>query len=252
MLIDTHTHLNSDQFQNDLDAVLNRALHEGVHKMIVIGFDHTTNKRAIELAEAYDFLYATVGYHPTVAKDITDQDFVLLEEQLRHPKVVGIGECGLDFYWDKDHIDKQITVFQRQIDLSKQYDKPLIIHMRDASEATYNVLHDTAPVKGIMHSYSGSAEMVSAFLKLGLLISLSGPVTFKNGHKPKEVAKVVPLDKLLIETDSPYLAPHPFRGERNEPAHVKLVAEEIARQKNISYNDVAQATTNNANTLFRI
>lgn len=252
MLIDTHVHLNSHKYQSDLSEVINRALANDVKTMIVVGFDHQTNRRAIELAEQYPFLYATVGYHPTEAKNITDKDFDLLEQQLAHPKVVGVGECGLDFYWDKDHIQEQIDVLHKQIALSLKHDLPLIIHMRDASEATYNVLSEYDTLKGIMHSYSGSAEMAPLFIDLGLHISLGGPVTFKNGHKPKAVAKAVPLEHLLVETDAPYLSPHPFRGKRNEPSRVKLVAEEIARLKELSYNEVAKATTNNAKQLFRI
>jgi TatD DNase family protein len=252
MLIDTHVHLNSHKFKENLVEVIDRAVKNDVKMMIVVGFDKETNKRAIELANEYDFLYATVGYHPTEAKHITAKDFEILEQQLALPNVVGVGECGLDFYWDKEHIDAQITVFQKQIELSKQFDKPLVIHMRDASEATYNVLSEYKDLRGIMHSYSGSAEMAPLFIDLGLHISLGGPVTFKNGHKPKAVAKAVPLEHLLVETDSPYLSPHPFRGKTNEPARVKLVAEEIARIKEIPYEEVAKRTTENAKKLFRI
>ncbi|MCK5762273.1 MAG: TatD family hydrolase, partial [Candidatus Izimaplasma sp.] len=156
------------------------------------------------------------------------------------------------FYWDKEFINEQIDVFKRQIELSLELNMPLAIHMRDASEATYNVLSEYKGLKGIMHCYSGSAEMAPLFIDLGLHISLGGPVTFKNGHKPKEVAKIVPLDKLLIETDSPYLSPHPFRGKTNEPFRVKLVAEEIARLKEISYNEIAEATAKNAIRLFNL
>lgn len=252
MLIDTHTHLNTSKFNDNYKEVIERALQNDVKVMIVVGFDKATNKKAIALAEAYPFLYATVGFHPTEAKDIKETDYVLLRDQLAHPKVVGVGECGLDFYWDKEHIEAQIEVFRRQILLSKEYKKPLIIHMRDASEATYNVLSDYEDLQGIMHCYSGSAEMVEHFLKLGLHISLGGPVTFKNGHKPKAVAKVVPLDKLLVETDSPYLAPHPFRGKTNEPMRVRLVAEEIARLREMPYSEIAKITTDNALQLFGI
>ncbi|AIO18033.1 putative deoxyribonuclease YcfH [Candidatus Izimaplasma bacterium HR1] len=250
MLIDTHCHLNTDRFKDNVEEVINRALNNDVKIMIVVGFDHKTNKKAIELAEKYPFIYATVGFHPTEAKDIKESDFEALIPLLSHKKVVGIGECGLDFYWDKDHIEEQINVFKRQIDLSFEYNLPLIIHMRDASEATYNVLSDYKKLKGIMHCYSGSAEMSELFIKLGLHISLGGPVTFKNGHKPKEVAKQVPLDYLLVETDSPYLSPHPFRGKTNEPAKVKLIAEEIARLKEMTYKEIAEITTKNAIRLF--
>ncbi len=252
MLIDTHVHLNSHQFEGHVDEVIHRALQNDVKMMIVVGYDKITNLKAIELAKKYPFIYATVGYHPTEAKDVTEEDFQLLERQLQLPEVVGVGECGLDFYWDKEHVDKQITVFQKQIELSLQYDKPLVIHMRDASEATYNVLSEFKGLRGIMHSYSGSVQMAPLFIGLGLHISLGGPVTFHNGHKPKEVAKAVPLENLLVETDSPYLSPHPFRGKQNEPARVKLVAEEIARIKELPYQIIAEATTKNAKALFRI
>jgi TatD DNase family protein len=252
MLIDTHVHLNSDKFHTDLPAVIDRARQVGVDTMIVVGFDKPTNKRAIELAESYPFLYATVGYHPTEAPNVTESDFDLLREQLSHDRVVGVGECGLDFYWDTKHIDQQIAVFERQIALSKELDKPLVVHMRDASEATYNVLAEHAPLRGIMHCYSGSAEMAPMFLELGMHISLGGPVTFLNGHKPKAVARVVPLDRLLVETDAPYLSPHPFRGKRNEPARVRLVAEAIAHVKDLPYQTIASETTKNAKDLFRI
>lgn len=252
MLVDTHVHLNSHKFDQNLDQVIQRALDNDVESMIVVGFDKETNLRAIELAEQYSFIYATVGYHPTEAKSITADDFIILESQLQHNKVVGVGECGLDFYWDKEFIEKQIQVFKKQIELSFLFKKPLIIHMRDASEATYNVLSEYDDLKGIMHCYSGSPEMVEFFLKLGLHISLGGPVTFKNGIKPKEVARIVPIERLLIETDAPYLAPHPHRGKTNEPAMVKLVAEEIARIRGMNYNALAYNTAQNAYKLFNI
>ncbi len=250
MLIDTHCHLNSHKFKDNYEDVIKRALDNDVKVMIVVGFDHETNAKAIELAEKYPFIYATVGFHPTDAKDIKEKDFEKLIPLLKHEKVVAIGECGLDFYWDKDHIEKQIKVFERQIELSLEYDLPLIIHMRDASEATYNVLSEYENLKGIMHCYSGSKEMSEMFVNLGLHISLGGPVTFKNGHKPKSVAEMVPLERLLVETDSPYLSPHPFRGKTNEPAKVKLIAEEIARIRNISYKEIARITSDNAIKLF--
>ena len=252
MLVDTHVHLNSKKYTDNLDEVISRALNNKVETMIVIGYDKETNSLAIELAEKYPFIYATVGFHPTDAKHIIPSDYELLEKQLKHEKVVGIGECGLDFYWDKEFIDKQIEVFRKQIELSLQYDLPIIIHMREASEATYNVLSDYKNLKGIMHCYSGSPEMVKHFIDLGLHISLGGPVTFKNGHKPKKVAEVVPIDRLLIETDAPYLSPHPFRGKINEPARVKLVAQEIAKIRNVSFEEIAKQTTMNAYKLFNI
>jgi TatD DNase family protein len=244
--------LNTEKFKDNYKDVIQRAHDNDVKIMIVVGFDQVTNKRAIEMAQEYPSIYATVGFHPTDAVNIKEEDYILLEEQLKHPKVVGVGECGLDFYWDKEHIEQQVEVFNRQIQLSKKYNKPLIIHMRDASEATLNVLSKHKTLAGIMHCYSGSPEMANDFLQLGLHISLGGPVTFKNGHKPKEVAKMVPSNKLLIETDSPYLAPHPFRGKMNEPMHVKLVAQEIARVRDVTLEEIANVTSNNAMRLFNI
>ena len=252
MLVDTHVHLNSNKYIDNLPEVIQRALDNSVETMIVVGYDKETNKLAIELAEKYPFIYATVGFHPTDAKDIKPGDYELLTKQIQHERVVGVGECGLDFYWDKIFINEQIEVFKRQIELSRKYNKPLIIHMRDATEATYNVLSEYKNLKGIMHCYSGSPEMAKNFLDLGLHISLGGPVTFKNGHKPKKVAEMVPIDKLLIETDAPYLSPHPFRGKTNEPSRVKLVAEEIAKIRNVSYEIIAEETTKNAYRLFNI
>lgn len=252
MLVDTHVHLNSKKYTDNLDEVIQRALDNGVETMVVVGYDKETNLLAIEIAEKYPFIYATVGFHPTDARHIKPNDYDLLIRQLKHKRVVGIGECGLDFYWDKKFVDEQIEVFKRQIELSLQYNKPLIIHMRDATEATYNVLSEYKNLKGIMHCYSGSPEMAKRFLDLGLHISLGGPVTFLNGHQPKKVAKMVPLNRILIETDAPYLSPHPFRGKTNEPARVKLVAEEIARLKNMPYEELAKQTRDNAYKLFNI
>lgn len=252
MLIDTHVHLNSERFNDDYKEVIKRAIASGVKKMIVVGFDKQTNKKAIELAEEFDFIYATVGFHPTIASKVKASDYELLVKQIKHDKVVGIGECGLDFYWDKKFITEQIEVFKRQIELSNQFNKPLVIHMRDATEPTYNVLSEYESINGVMHCYSGSSVMAHKFIKLGLYISLGGPVTFKNGHKPKEVAKEVSMDRLLIETDAPYLAPHPHRGKQNEPAFVKLVAEEISKIKNIAFEEVSKVTSSNAMKLFNI
>lgn len=252
MLFDTHAHLNAKEFNEDLEEVLTRAKDAGVSYMMVIGFDDETNKRAIEIASKYPNIYASVGFHPTIAHEVKDDDFVLLEEQLNHPQVIAVGECGLDLHWHKDTLDRQIEVFKRQIDLSKKYDKPLVIHMRDVTEKMYETLEPYEQLSGIMHAFPSSPEMAERFIQLGLHISLGGPVTFKNAKTPKEVAKKVDLSKLLIETDSPFLSPHPFRGKRNEPAKVKLVAEEIAKLRGLSLEDVAKATTKNALTLFGI
>ncbi|MET1029604.1 TatD family hydrolase [Domibacillus tundrae] len=254
MLFDTHVHLNADQFQEDVEDVMKRAQEAGVKRMVVVGFDRLTITRAMELVEKYDWLYAAVGWHPVDAIDMTEEDLNWIEELANHPKVVAIGEMGLDYHWDKSPKDVQKDVFRRQIRLAKKVKLPIIIHNREATQDIVDILKEegASDVGGVMHCFSGSAETALECVKLNFYISLGGPVTFKNAKKPKEVAEAVPLDKLLIETDCPYLAPHPYRGKRNEPAYVKLVAEEIAALKHLSYEEVAAATMKNANTLFQL
>ena len=254
MLFDTHVHLNDNQFEDDLEEVIERARLNGVERMVVVGFDEKTIKRAMELIDTYDFMYAAIGWHPVDAIDLTDSYLDWIEELTAHPKVVAIGEIGLDYHWDKSPKDIQQAVFRRQIQLAKKLDLPIIIHNREATEDVVAILEEegAAEVGGIMHCFSGSPETAKRCLEMNFYISLGGPVTFKNAVKPKEVAKEVPLDRLLIETDCPYLAPHPYRGKRNEPSYVKLVAEQIADLKEISFDEVARATTENANRLFRI
>jgi TatD DNase family protein len=254
MLFDTHVHLNADQFEEDLEEVIGRAQAEGVSHMVVVGFDRPTITKAMELAEAYDFIFACVGWHPVDAIDMTDEDLAWIEELAAHPKVVAIGEMGLDYHWDKSPKDIQKDVFRRQIRLAKKVKLPIVIHNRDATADVVEILREegAGEVGGIMHCYSGSVEVAKECLDMNFYISLGGPVTFKNAKKPKEVAEAVPLEKLLIETDCPYLAPHPYRGKRNEPAYVKLVAEQIAELKGLAFEEVAEATTQNAKRLFGI
>jgi TatD DNase family protein len=254
MLFDTHVHLNAEQFEEDLEEVIGRAQSEGVSHMVVVGFDRPTITRAMELAEAYEFIYACVGWHPVDAIDMTDEDLAWIEELAAHPKVVAIGEMGLDYHWDKSPKDVQKDVFRRQIRLAKKVKLPIVIHNRDATADVVEILREegAGEVGGIMHCYSGSVEVAKECLDMNFYISLGGPVTFKNAKKPKEVAEAVPLEKLLIETDCPYLAPHPYRGKRNEPAYVKLVAEQIAELKGLAFEEVAEATMENAKRLFGI
>ncbi|WP_144463712.1 TatD family hydrolase [Siminovitchia fortis] len=254
MLFDTHVHLNDEQFNEDLQEVIERAKEAGVSHMVVVGFNRPTIERAIDLVEEYDFLYASIGWHPVDAIDMTDEDLAWIEEMAAHPKVVALGEMGLDYHWDKSPHDVQKEVFRRQIGLAKKLKLPIIIHNRDATEDVVQILREenAEEVGGIMHCFSGSAETAKECVEMNFHISLGGPVTFKNAKKPKKVAMEVPLDRLLIETDCPYLAPHPFRGKRNEPAYVKLVAEQVAELKDISFEEVAKVTTENAKKLFGI
>ncbi|MBT2648835.1 TatD family hydrolase [Bacillus sp. ISL-34] len=254
MLFDTHVHVNAEQFNEDLEDVIERAKEAGVNNMVVVGFDRPTIIRAMELIEAYDFMYAAVGWHPVDAIDMTEEDLRWIEELSNHPKVVAIGEMGLDYHWDKSPKDVQMEVFRKQIRLAKKVGLPIIIHNREATADIVNILkeEEASTVGGIMHCFSGSAETALECINMNFYISLGGPVTFKNAKKPKEVAAAVPLERLLIETDCPYLAPHPYRGKRNEPSYVKLIAEQIAEIKQLTIEEVSLATTENAKKLFGI
>ncbi|GHI00888.1 TatD family hydrolase [Neobacillus kokaensis] len=254
MLFDTHAHLNDEQYKDDLQEVIERAQNEGVSNMVVVGFDRPTIEKAMELAERYEFIYACIGWHPVDAIDMTEADLLWIEELSAHPKVVALGEMGLDYHWDKSPKDIQKEVFRQQIRLAKKVKLPIVIHNREATADIVEILKEEGAeeVGGIMHCFSGSPEIAKECIKMNFYISLGGPVTFKNAKKPKEVAAEVPLDKLLIETDCPYLAPHPFRGKRNEPGYVKLVAEQIAEIKGVPVEEIAEATARNAKKLFAI
>ncbi|QCR30744.1 TatD family hydrolase [Lysinibacillus sp. SGAir0095] len=254
MFIDTHVHLNADQYDDDLQQVIERALEAKVEKMVVVGFDRKTIERAMKLADEFEFIYAVIGWHPVDAIDCTSEDLEWIEKLAAHPKVVGIGETGLDYYWDKSPKDVQQELFRKQIHLAQKLKLPIIIHNRDATGDVVKILREenAASVGGVMHCFSGSVETARECIDMKFMISLGGPVTFKNARMPKEVAKEIPLEHLMIETDAPYLAPHPYRGKRNEPSYVPLVAEEIARQKELSIDEVAKATTSNAIKFFNL
>jgi TatD DNase family protein len=254
MLFDTHAHLNAIQYNDDVEDVIDRAVNEGVSHIVVVGFDRPTISRAIELAEQYDFIYAAVGWHPVDAIDMTENDLQMIEELAAHPKVVALGEMGLDYYWDKSPKDVQKEVFRKQIALAKKVKLPIIIHNREATADILEILKEenAAEVGGIMHCFTGSIEVAKQCIDMNFYISFGGPVTFKNAKKPKEVAKEIPLEHLLIETDCPYLTPHPFRGKRNEPSYVKYIAEAIAELKGLSFEEVAVKTSDNAKKLFGI
>lgn len=255
ILYDTHSHINADTYQKKLKETIEDARSQGVTLMNVVGFDRETNQKANEIALNYKGIYASAGLHPVDAHEFTDEDLKEVEAYLKQDITVAVGECGLDYYWHKDTKEIQKEIFKKQIELSRKYKKPLIIHVRDAMQDTYDILEEASKdgqLQGVMHCYSGSSEMAKRFLDLGLYISLGGPVTFKNAKEPKEVAKVVPLDRLLIETDSPYLTPHPYRGKENRPALVKLVAQSIAELRGLSLEELAHHTTENAKRLFQI
>ncbi|MFD2761392.1 TatD family hydrolase [Lentibacillus juripiscarius] len=254
MLVDTHVHLNVEQFAEDREETIQRAFDAGVQYMVVVGFNRETIPLALELAEQNETIYAAVGWHPVDAIDMQDEDLEWIEELTAHPKVVAIGEMGLDYHWDKSPKDVQKDVFRKQIELAKKVGMPIIIHNREATVDIIEVLQEenAKDVGGIMHCYNDDAKHVPTFLDMNFYISLGGPVTFKNATLPKDVAVEVPLDRLLVETDAPFLAPHPNRGKRNEPAYVKLVAEKIAELRDMPFDELSRKTTENAFTFFKI
>ncbi len=251
MYFDTHCHLNSEQLYEKKDEFIKHALDNQVEMMVVVGYNLESSKKAVEIAKEYPFIYAAVGIGPNDCLNTTTQDLQIIDEYLNEPKVVALGEIGLDYYWDDVPSDKQKEVFQQQVDLAKKHQKPIIIHCRDAYEDTYEVLKKNGH-PGIMHCYSGSVEMAKRFIDLGFYISLAGPVTFKNARVPKDVAEKIGLEHLLIETDCPYLTPHPYRGTLNEPENVVYIAQEIAKLKNMEIESVASQTKFNAKKVFCI
>lgn len=254
MLFDTHAHLNAEEYRDDLPEVIARAQAAGVTNMNIVGFDHPTIEKAMELIDRYDFLYASVGWHPVDAIDMTEADLDWIESLTEHPKVVALGEMGLDYHWDKSPKNIQKEVLRQQIRLAKKVHLPIIIHNREATADLLEIFKEEGAdqVGGIMHCFSGSPEIARECINMNFYISLGGTLTFKNAKRPKEVAAEIPLDKLLIETDCPYLTPEPNRGKRNEPSYVKFVAEEIARIKGLTYEEVAKATMQNAKNCFSI
>jgi TatD DNase family protein len=248
---DTHAHLAEDEFKDDIQEVIHRAGENHVERIVLIGCEVRGALKALKLAHTNNLFDVAIGFHPgdVLHHHNYDQMFELMKDD----KVKIIGEIGLDFYWDKnpEHHKLQEELFIKQIEWANQLNKPICVHMRDASKRTLELLKEyPANRKGIMHCFSGSLEIAREFIKLGYYISLAGPVTFKNAHVPKEVAKYIDINYLLIETDSPYLTPHPYRGKRNESYYVVEVAKEIAELRNITLEDLSGILENNYQRLI--
>lgn len=251
-LIDTHAHLHTEPFDPDRDMVFARAAEAGVQRLIEIGYDLDSSRAAVALADQHPHMYAVVGIQPHYA---LEADVAWLAEVRRlaaHPKVVAIGEIGLDYHWDRAPHADQERLFREQLALARELGLPVVIHSRDAKEDTIRILGDAARGQpGVMHSFSGDWDYAAACLDVGFYLSLSGPVTFPKATELHEVARRAPLDRILTETDSPYLSPHPRRGKRNEPANVRLVAERIAALRELPLEALAEAVWRNAEALFR-
>lgn len=253
MLVDTHAHLQDEAYQ-DVKAVLKRAADNGVEKVVCIGYDYESSVTALNLARKYKEVYAVIGIHPHDSKELDDNLLAKLYDLGCQPKVVAIGEIGLDFYRNLSPQEVQQKAFLAQLKLARELNKPVVIHDRDAHQEVLDTLKaERGGVNGgIMHCYSGHMPLAVELMKLGLHISFAGPVTFKNAKKTHEVAAKMPLDRLLVETDCPYLTPEPYRGKTNEPANVLLVAEKIAKLRQKTIEEIAYQTTLNAHRVFRI
>jgi TatD DNase family protein len=283
MLIETHAHLDYPDFTNDLDDVLRRATEAGVTRIITIGTSIESSRRAIALAEKYPAVYAAIGVHPTSIENAEEDVFTPLRELARNPRVVAIGETGLDYYHlpseevakekqvqvmtalrtetDEEieaqiregaYKSKQASLFQQQLDLAIELGLNVVIHQRDAWEDTLKIMQPyTGKLRGVFHCFGGSLDQANEVLELDHLVSFTGIVTFKNGASVREVAAEIPLWKFMVETDCPYLAPVPFRGKRSEPAHTRIVAEAIAAARQVPLEEIAEATTETAETFFR-
>lgn len=253
MIWDTHAHLDDRQFETDRASVIQRARDAGITNIVNIGHSEASSREAVNLSNQHSFIYAAVGIHPHEAKSCTEKTWELLLRLSQNPKVLAWGEIGLDYYRDLSPRDIQRKVFIRQIELANEVGLPIVIHNRDAHGDTLQILKKYPPqVGGVLHSYSGSLEMAKELLEMGFYLSFSGPITYKNARQPLEVATYVPEDRFVVETDCPYLPPEPFRGKRNEPSHVRKVVEKIAELKGLSFERVAQLSSENAKRLFKV
>ena len=255
MIFDTHCHLNSEELYSRIDEVLSDARKVGVDKFLVVGWDKESSLLAIKLAHQYEGIYAAIGFHPTDIDGVTEEDYQEVMNHINDPKVVAVGEIGLDYHWVKDPIQrqKQKEWFIKQIKFANEHKKPISIHNREAFEDCLKILKEYPPLySGVMHCYSGSVELLKDVLDLGLYIGLDGPLTFTNAKTPKEVCENVPLERLLVETDSPYLSPHPLRGTVNEPKNIALVIDEITRIKGISKKHILDVIYENSCRVFHV
>lgn len=252
--VESHAHLNDAAFETDVKETIDRALEAGVEAIVVPGFDLASSMKAVSLARDYKMIWAAVGIHPHDAKTWNQETATRLEQLLAEPKVVAVGEIGLDYHYNYSTKEDQLKAFIEQIGMAKRYNKPIIIHNREAHQDTFEVLtkEKVGGAGGVMHCFSGSGEMAAQWVRLGLHISFAGSLTFTNAVKLREAAVGIPLERLLVETDSPYLAPHPLRGRRNEPANVKLVGTKLAEIKGLSVDKIRRLTSENAKALFNI
>lgn len=253
MIFDTHAHYDSGAFNADRFEILDSMQENNVGLIVNPGCDLESSKTAIELAEKYDFVYAAIGWHPEDILDkFTEEAFGEMCALASHPKCVAIGEIGLDYYWDATHKEEQKSLFRRQIELALKLDKPIIVHDREAHGDSMDIIREYPEIRGVFHCYSGSAEMAQELLKRGWYLGFDGPITYKNARKSIEVLEICPLERMVIETDSPYLTPVPFRGKRNDSSKLGYVIEKIAEVRGMSPEEIEKITYENGRRLFGI
>lgn len=248
MYIDTHCHVLSEYY-NNIEVIVKKCIENNVTKIIVSGCDMKSNKEVLELVNKYDIIYGTLGFHPTELEDFKEEYFDFLIENINNKKIVGIGEIGLDYHYENTDKEKQRRIFNKQLEIAERFNRPVVIHSRDAIQETYDML-SKYNLKGSIHCFSGSLEMAKLFIRLGYKIGVGGIITFKNAKNIIKVIENIDLSYILLETDSPYLSPEPYRGSKNDPSNIPIIAEKLASLKNVSIAEVARVTTSSAEEEF--
>lgn len=254
MIFDTHSHYDDEAFHEDREELLSGLKNKGVERLVNVGADIETSRMALELAEKYDFIYAAIGVHPSETEGLTEADIDWLRENCCHEKVVAVGEFGLDYHWQEPAQEVQKKWFLRQIELAKEVKLPIIIHSREAAAETMEILRETGAYEcgGVIHCYSYSPEMAKEYVEMGFYIGIGGVVTFKNAKKCKRTVEEIPIERIVLETDCPYMAPEPNRGTRNDSSQLIYVADKIAELKGMTTEEVIRITTENAEKLYRL
>lgn len=253
MIFDTHAHYDDKQFDEDREELLNSMEENGVGTIVNVSASYPSCERVTDMVQDYPFMYAAVGVHPDEVGALNEDTFARMKELFSREKVVAVGEIGLDYYWDNESHDLQKKWFIKQLELARELDLPVLIHSRDAAADTMEIMKEYAMgLRGVIHCYGYSREMAQEYVKMGFYIGVGGVVTFKNGRRLKETVEAIPLTSIVLETDCPYLAPEPYRGKRNNSSYIKYMAEEIARLKNVSYEEVVRQTEENARKLYRL
>ena len=252
MIFESHAHYDDEAFDTDREEILDQCQREGIEYIVNVSASLKTVKSTLALAEKYPFLYAAVGIHPDEVGELNEENFVWLTEQCRNPKTVAVGEIGLDYYWDKENRELQKKWFRAQMELAKKLDLPMIVHSREAAADTLEEIQKAQDerLRGVIHCFSYAPEMAEEYLKLGYYIGIGGVVTFKNAKKLKEVVKLLPLERILLETDCPYLAPEPNRGKRNSSLNLPYVAAAIGELKGVDPDEVIRITSQNAKNMY--